>query len=123
MPVTLLAVAVVAGAVVGLSLDVDSSARSVAQELRCAHIRSTHPQPGVREDTCSYHGHTIVILSLGKGTHSLDAPTVPDDFIVAPEGKAVVIGCQRREDCVTIHRQLGGDLSSGPMLGLSLVVG
>jgi hypothetical protein len=36
---------------------------------------------------------------------------------------AWVVGCQRRDDCVAIKRQLGGDLTSGPMLGLSIVVG
>jgi hypothetical protein len=37
--------------------------------------------------------------------------------------KDVVIGCERREDCVNIQQKLGGDLTSGPTLGLSLVVG
>jgi hypothetical protein len=122
VPVSLLALAIVISAAIGLSLSNNTSARSVADELGCEHVSSSHPQPGVSEETCSYHGDTVVILSLSKGPHALYPPDVPNNFILAPEGKPVVIGCQSREDCVLIHRQLGGDLNSGPMLGLSLVI-
>jgi hypothetical protein len=64
-----------------------------------------------------------VILSLSKGQHALYPPDVPDNLIIAPKGKNVVIGCQRRDACVQSQRELGGHLSSGPMLGLSLVIG
>jgi hypothetical protein len=123
VPVTLLALAVASSAVIGLRLSKDSPARSVADELGCEHISSSHPQSGLSKETCSYHGDTIVILSLSKGRHVLYPPEVSQNFILAPEGKAVVIGCPSRDDCVKIHRQLGGNLNSGPLLGLSLVIG
>ena len=87
--------------------------------------KNSHPQAGVYEETCSFHGDTIVILTLSKGPHALYPPLLPDNFVMGPSGhaKAWVVGCQRRDDCVTIKRQLGGDLTSGRMLGLSLVVG
>jgi hypothetical protein len=109
--------------VIGLSISKDISARSVADELGCEHVSSSQPQAGVSKETCSYHGDTVVILSLSKGPHALYPPDVPNNFIIAPDGKDVVIGCQRRDDCVKIQRELGGDLNSGPMLGLSLFIG
>jgi hypothetical protein len=67
-------------------------------------------------------GHDV-IMTLSKGSPTLYPPDLPDNFIIGPPGKAWVIGCHRRDDCVTIQRQLGGELTSGPTLGLSLVVG
>jgi len=70
-------------------------------------------------------GAKIVILTLSKGPYSLNPPLLPDNFVMGSSGgeTAWVVGCQRRDDCVAIKRQLGGDLTSGPMLGLSIVVG
>jgi hypothetical protein len=123
VPVLLLASAVVISAVIGLNLSHGGSGRDVADELGCEPMSSTHPQPGVSKTTCSYHGGTIVVLSLSKGTHALYPPDLPDNFIVGPAGNDWVIGCSHRDDCVKIQRELGGDLSSGPTLGLSLVIG
>ena len=50
-------------------------------------------------------------------------PDVPDTLITGSREEDVVIGCQSREDCVQIQQKLGGDLTWGPTLGLSLVVG
>lgn len=97
--------------------------RSVADELGCEHVTTSHPQAGVSKETCSYNGNTLVILSLSKGPHALYPPDVPNTFIIGASGKDVVIGCERREDCVKIQQKLGGALTSGPTLGLSLVVG
>jgi len=123
LPVALLALAVVISAAIGLHLSNDDPARSMAEQLGCAHVSSSHPQAGVSKETCSYHGDTVVILSLSKGPHALYPPDVLDNFILAPAGKDVVIGCQRRDDCVMIQRELGGDLNDGPMIGLSLLIG
>ena len=90
--------------------------------MGCEHVSSSHPQAGVSKETCSYHGNTVVILSLSKGPHALYPPDVANNFIIGPTGKDVVIACESREDCVKIQQKLGGDLSSGPTLGLSLVV-
>lgn len=125
MPVLLLSIATAISAVIGLSLSHGASTRSIADQLGCLEGRSSHPQAGVEQETCSYHGDMIVILTLSEGPHDLYPPLLPDNFIIGSSGnsKAWVVGCQRRDDCVTIKRQIGGDLTSGPMLGLSLVVG
>jgi len=123
VPVAFLALAVVMSAAVGLRLSNDASARSVADELGCEHVSTSHPQAGVTEETCSYHGNEVVILSLSNGQYSLYPPDVPNNLIIGPRGKDVVIGCESRQDCVKIQQKLGGYLTSGPTLGLSLVVG
>jgi hypothetical protein len=123
VPVAFLALAVVMSAAVGLRLSNDASARSVADELGCERVSSSHPQTGVTEETCSYHGNVVVILSLSNGQYALYPPDVPNNLIIGPRGKDVVIGCESRQDCVKIQQKLGGDLTSGPTLGLSLVVG
>ena len=120
MPVLVFTLAVATSAVIGLDLSHGGSAQEVAHELGCEHIVSSHPQAGVAKTTCSYHGGTIVIFSLDPGPHALYPP---DNVIIGPAGKDWVIGCSRRDDCVMIRRELGGELSSGPMLGLSLVIG
>jgi hypothetical protein len=125
VPVVLLSIATVVSAVIGLSLSHGASTRSIADQLGCQEGTSSHPQAGVEQETCSYHGDTIVILTLSQGPHALYPPLLPDNFVMGSSGDATawVVGCQRLDDCVTIKRQLGGDLTSGPMLGLSLVVG
>jgi hypothetical protein len=65
----------------------------------------------------------VVILSLSKGPHALYPPVLPDNVIVRPEGKYMVIGCQRRDDCVAIQGELGGYLAAGPLIGLSFAGG
>jgi hypothetical protein len=77
----------------------------------------------VSKETCSYHGNTVVILSLSEGRHALYPPDVPNTLVIGPSGKHVVIGCESRVDCVKIQQMLGGNLTSGPTLGLSLIVG
>jgi hypothetical protein len=125
VPVLLLAISTAVSAVIGLSLSHGASTPSIADQLGCDEGRSSHPQAGVEQETCSYHGDTIVILTLSKGPHVLYPPLLPDNFIVGSSGTvtAWVVGCRRRDDCVTIKRQVGGDLTSGWVLGLSLVVG
>jgi hypothetical protein len=125
VPVLLLSISAAVSAVIGLTVSHGASTSSIADQLGCHEARSSHPQAGVEQETCSFHGHTIVILTLSKGRHALYPPLLLDNFIVGPSGvvKAWVVGCHRRDDCVTIKRQLGGDLSSGWVLGLSLVVG
>jgi hypothetical protein len=125
VPVLLLAISTAVSAVIGLSLSDGASTPSVADRLGCHEGRSSHPQAGVEQETCSYHGDTIVILTLSKGRHVLYPPLLPDNFIVGPLGdvNAWVVGCQRRDDCVAIKRQLGGDVTSGWVLALSLLVG
>ena len=122
LPVLLLAVAVVISAVIGLSLS-DGATRSIAEELGCEHVSSSHPQAGVDKQTCSYNGDMIVILTLSKGEHTIPPPDMPDNILLGTSGSVWVVGCQRHDDCVKIQRTLGGHLSSGPLLGLSLVVG
>jgi hypothetical protein len=34
----------------------------------------------------------------------------------------VVVTCQRRADCAAIHDRWGGQLDSGPVLGISLMI-
>jgi hypothetical protein len=125
VPVALLSTATVVSAVIGLSLSHGASTRSVADQLGCQEGTSSQPQAGVEQETCSYHGDSIVILTLSTGPHSLYPPLLPDNFVMGSSGNgtAWIVGCQRRDDCVTIKGQLGGDLTSGPMLGLSIVVG
>jgi hypothetical protein len=126
VPVVLLSIATVVSAVLGLSLSHGASTPpSIADQLGCQKGTSSQPQAGVEQETCSYHGDTIVILTLSKGPHALYPPLLPDTFVMGSSGNATawVVGCPRRDDCVTIRQQLGGDLTSGPMLGLSLVVG
>ena len=123
VPVSILGLSLVVSAVIGVGLSEASSAWSVAADLGCADAGSSQPQAGVRKETCSYHGNTIVILSLSHGQHAFYPRDLPDNVVIGPRGKDVVIGCESREDCVTIQKQLGGHLTSGPTLGLSLVVG
>jgi hypothetical protein len=120
LPVSVLALAVALSAATGLRLSRAAPERSVADEIGCEYVSASRPQAGVSQETCSFRGNTVVILSLTRGPHALQ--DVPDNLALTPEGKPVVIGCQRRADCVLIHRQLGGELRSGPMLGVSVVI-
>lgn len=83
-PVLLLVVAVVMSGVIGLRLSHDESARSVADELGCAPVSSSHPQAGVSRKACPFHGDTIVILTRSKGHRALYPPDLPDNFIIGP---------------------------------------
>jgi len=125
LPVTLLGLALVVSAAIGLSLSHAASTSSIADQLGCQEGTRSQPQAGVEQETCAYHGEKIVILTLNKGPHSLYPPLLPDNFVMGSSGggTAWVVGCQSRDDCVTVKRELGGDLTSGPMLGLSIVVG
>lgn len=124
VPVLLLSISAAVSAAIGITLGHGASTRSIADQLGCREASSSHPQPGVERETCAYHGDTIVILTLGKGRHALYPPLLPDNFVVGPSGvaKTWVVGCRRRDDCVAIRRQLGGDLTSGWVLELSVVV-
>lgn len=121
LPVAVLSLGATIGAVLGLHLSHDES-RSLADELGCRHVVRSHPQAGVDKEICSYHGDRIVILTLAEGEHALYPPDLPATFIIGTAGD-VIVGCQLHDDCVAIHRQFPGDLDSGPLLGLSLIVG
>jgi hypothetical protein len=120
LPVLVLSAAVAISALIGLSLS-HRTTRSIAAEVGCRQVSTSHPQAGVESQTCSYHGDTLVILTLSKGSHVLPSLDLPDNVIIGTAPGMWIIGCQRRDDCVKIQRQVGGTLSSGPLLGLSLV--
>jgi hypothetical protein len=125
VPVALLGVALVVSTLIGLHLSDTQSgdSQTIADRLGCVEIATSHPQSGVTKELCRYQGDTIVILGLGKGGHALYPPDLQDHVLIGSGGKPVVIGCSVRDDCVDIKRRLGGNLTSGPMLGLSITVG
>ena len=117
LPLLLVTVAGVISAVVGLSLS--HQPPDVADQLGCTHISRSHPQPGLSRTTCSYDGDRIVIMSFGTGTFSFYGD-LGDYLVLGPSGTPWIIGCQRRDDCVDVQREVGGRLTPGPMPGLSL---
>src|SRR3954453_22253547 len=103
LPVTLLGLALVVSVGIGLSLSQGASTRSIADQLGCHEGTRSHPQPGVEQETCCFHGDTIVILTLSKGPHALYPPLLPDTIVWGSSGPAAawVVGCQGRTDCGT----------------------
>lgn len=119
----LLTVAALVGAVIGIRISHDDTAHQVAADIGCVHLSAPRPiGSGPTARTCSYQGDRTLIITLREGRNAMEQPHFPGGFILVP-GRAVIVGCAHAEDCVEIHRILGGVLTPpGPALGVSITV-
>ena len=87
----------------------------------CQATGTTHTQTGVQEQVCLYNGHKIILWTLQKGPNTIYPPGWAQTIVMGTPDRWIA-GCARLDDCEAIQSTFGGDLSSGPVLGVEIIV-
>ena len=98
-----------------------ATAAKIIHGLPCQATGTTHTQTGVQEHVCLYNDHKIILWTLQKGPNTIYPPGWAQTIVMGTPARWIA-GCPRLDDCEAIQSTFGGDLSSGPVLGVEIIV-